>query len=69
MKKVTFNDLNIVFYTYSKQEYDRSNNEMDTVFLLSRDYNHQFKLQIYAELNYFKNNEMIYANNISHDTI
>jgi hypothetical protein len=67
MKTVCFSDNNIIYYTYSKSEYDRSNNEMDTVFLLSRDFNHQIKIEMYRELNYFKKYEMILAHNITYD--
>jgi hypothetical protein len=68
-RTVRFSDNNEIYYTYSKTEYDRSNNEMDTVFLLSRDFNHQIKIKMYQELNYFKKHEMIMAHNTTYETL
>ena len=63
-KSVKFLEINIIYYTYSGEEYDRSNNDLPTLLLKlnARDFGGHFKTElmaIYHELNVYKKNEMI----------
>lgn len=69
-KSVKFIETNIIYYTYSGEEYDRSNDDLSTLLLKlnARDFGGYFRTElmaIYHELYVYKKNEMVTYNNIT----
>lgn len=63
MKRVTFFEYPIIWYTYSAEEYDRSNDDLPCLLLKfnARDFGGYYTKEletIYQELNMYKNTEM-----------